>query len=76
MNTAGPAGLLVAWVFVAVTAICVMEGLSEMVVMWPVSNAMVEYVKVFVDKDLAIVVGLAYWSVKILIHAKCGQFLC
>lgn len=63
MNTAGPGGLLLAWAFVAVTSICVMEGISEMIVMWPVSNAMVEYVKAFVDRDLAIVMGLAYWWV-------------
>ena len=37
-----------------------MEGLAEMIVLWPVSNAMVEYVRVFVDRDLAIVVGLSY----------------
>ena len=64
MNIAGPGGLLVAWAFVSVTAICVLEGLSEMIIMWPVSNAMVEYVKAFVDRDLAIVVGLAYWFVR------------
>jgi amino acid permease len=64
MNIAGPGGLLAAWAFVSVTAICVMEGLSEMIIMWPVSNAMVEYVKAFVDRDLAIVVGLAYWFVR------------
>lgn len=45
----------------AITSICVMEGLAEMIVMWPVSNAMVEFVKVFVDRDLAIVVGISYW---------------
>jgi amino acid permease len=63
MNTAGPGGLLLAWAFVAITSICVMEGLSEMIVMWPVANAMVTYVRVFVDEDLAIVIGLAYWFV-------------
>jgi amino acid transporter len=63
MNTAGPGGLLIAWIFVAITSICVMEGVAEMVIMWPVSNAMVEYVKAFVDRDLAIVIGLAYWCV-------------
>ena len=63
MNIAGPAGLLVAWAYVALTSICVMEGLAELIVLWPVSNAMVEYVRVFVDRDLAIVVGISYWCV-------------
>lgn len=40
-----------------------MEGLSEMAVLWPVSNATVKYVKAFVDRDLAIVIRLAYWFV-------------
>ena len=71
MNTAGPGGLLIAWAFVSVTAICVMEGLSEMIIMWPVSNAMVEYVKAFVDRDLAIVVGLAYWFVQLPLNFSC-----
>jgi amino acid permease len=61
LHIAGPAGLLSAIVFVGVTAVCVMEGLSEMVVLWPVSNAMVEYVRAFVDEDLAPVVAIAYW---------------
>lgn len=61
LHIAGPAGLLSAIAFVGVTAVCVMEGLSEMVVLWPVSNAMVEYVRAFVDEDLATVVAIAYW---------------
>ena len=74
MTIAGPGGLLIAWAFVSVTAICVMEGLSEMIIMWPVSNAMVEYVKAFVDRDLAIVVGLAYWLVKLLLDFSTFRF--
>lgn len=62
VTTSGPAGFLTALAFVCLTTICVMESLAEFVVMWPVSNALVEYVKKFVDRDLAIVVGLAYWS--------------
>ena len=61
LRTAGPGGLLTAIAYVAITAICLMEGLSEMVVLWPVSNAMVEFVRVFVDQDLAFVIGIGYW---------------
>lgn len=68
LHTAGPAGLLTAIVFVGVTAICVMEGISEMIVLWPVSNAMVEYVRAFVDEDLALVVGIAYWCIPLSIQ--------
>ena len=61
LHTAGPGGLLTAIGFVGLTAICVMEGIGEMVVLWPVSNALVEYVQAFIDKDIAVVVGIAYW---------------
>jgi yeast amino acid transporter len=43
----------------------VMEGICEMTVLWPLPNAMVEFVRAFVDPDLAIVVGLSYWFVKL-----------
>jgi amino acid transporter len=60
---AGPGGTLIAYSVNGVVAICVMEGLCEMIVLWPISNAMIEFVRFFVDPDLAIVVGIAYWSV-------------
>lgn len=58
---AGPAGALTAFSAMGLVAIAVMEGLSEMIELWPVSNAMMEFVNQFVDPDLAVVVGIAYW---------------
>ena len=58
---AGPAGVLTAFAVVGVITISVMEGLSEMIELWPVSNAMMEFVSAFIDEDLATVVGIAYW---------------
>jgi yeast amino acid transporter len=63
LGIAGPGGTLIAYSVNGVVAICVMEGLCEMIVLWPISNAMIEFVRAFVDRDLAIVVGIAYWSV-------------
>ncbi|PMD22268.1 hypothetical protein NA56DRAFT_98136 [Hyaloscypha hepaticicola] len=57
----GPAGVLTAFAVVGIVAIAVMEGICEMIVLWPISNAMIEFVRTFVDRDLAIVVGIAYW---------------
>jgi amino acid transporter len=37
-----------------------MEGVSELVQCFPAPNAIVEYVKTFVDQDLGWVVGIAY----------------
>ncbi|KAK3175307.1 hypothetical protein OEA41_002554 [Lepraria neglecta] len=38
-----------------------MEGISEMIQMFPTPNALMEFVRAFVDPDLAWVVGVAYW---------------
>src|ERR1700759_5557599 len=63
LRSAGPAGLMTAIVYVGLNAIFVMEGLSELIVLFPVSNAMVEFVRTFVDEDLSLVIGLAYWQI-------------
>ena len=46
---------------VGVIATSVMECICELIVLWPIPNAMVEYVKTFVDEDLGIAVGVMYW---------------
>ena len=61
LEVAGPSGALLAFAVVGVTSICVMEGISEMIQMFPTPNAIMEFVRVFVDEDLAWVVGIAYW---------------
>ena len=61
LAVAGPAGVLLAFAILGLVTICSMEGLSEMIELWPVSNAMMEFVKTFIDEDLATVVGVAYW---------------
>ena len=63
LGIAGSGGALIAYAVNGLVAICVMEGLCEMIVHWPISNAMIEFVRAFVDRDLAIVVGIAYWCV-------------
>lgn len=61
LGIAGPGGVLLAFAIDGAIAIAVMEGLSEMIELWPISNAMMEFVYEFVDTDLAFVVGIAYW---------------
>jgi amino acid transporter len=61
LSVGGPGGVLIAWAINGAIAVAVMEGLSEMIELWPISNAMMEFVDKFVDKDLALVVGIAYW---------------
>ena len=64
LGVSGPAGALIATLAVGLIAIIVMEAICELINIWPISNAMVEYVRVFVDEDLAVAVGILYWSVK------------
>ena len=61
LEVAGPSGALLAFAIVGIVAICVMEGISEMIQMFPTPNALMEFVRAFVDADLAWVVGIAYW---------------
>lgn len=44
-------------------AIAVMDGLSEMVQIFPTVNPLVEFVDVFVDPALATCVAVSYWLV-------------
>jgi yeast amino acid transporter len=61
LEVAGPGGALIGLMLIGILAICVMECVSELVQLFPVPNAIVEYIKAFVDEDLAWCAGLAYW---------------
>lgn len=61
LKVAGPGGALLAFGAVGFVSICVMEATSELVQMFPAPNAIMEYVRAFVDPDLAWVIGIAYW---------------
>ncbi|KIX02515.1 uncharacterized protein Z518_08456 [Rhinocladiella mackenziei CBS 650.93] len=59
--TAGRGNLIIAVGIVGLTAIALMECLSEMSQLFPCVNPLVEYVHEFVDPELAICAGVAYW---------------
>ncbi|KAL1979980.1 hypothetical protein VTN96DRAFT_4845 [Rasamsonia emersonii] len=61
LEVAGPAGLLLSVGVIGIVAICVGESIAELAQQFPVYNAIVEYVRVFVDEELGWVVGVAYW---------------
>lgn len=61
LEIAGPGGVLLAYFIVGAIAVAVMEGVSEMIQLFPAPNAIVEYIRNFVDADLAFVVGISYW---------------
>jgi len=63
LGIAGPGGTLLAFGLVGLVSMFVMEGICEMIVLWPIPNAMVEFVRTFVDEDLAMAIGISYWQV-------------
>ncbi|CZR51483.1 uncharacterized protein PAC_01359 [Phialocephala subalpina] len=62
LRLAGPGGAILAFVLVGLGVISVMSGIAEMIDHWPISGALVEFVRSFVDKDLAVPIGIAYWG--------------
>ena len=61
LSLAGPWGGLLAIGIVGAVVVLVMRGITEMISYWPISNALVEFVSSFVDKDLGVLVGFGYW---------------
>lgn len=60
---AGPAGYLTALVVFGLISIAVLDGISEFTQLFPARNALPEYTRAFVDRDLGWVVGIAYWYI-------------
>lgn len=63
LRTAGPLALFLSFAVLTLLAWGVMQCITEMLSIWPVPGALVEFVRVFVDEDLALTVGVAYWLV-------------
>ncbi|GIC92813.1 uncharacterized protein Aud_009286 [Aspergillus udagawae] len=57
----GPGAVLISTTVMGLLAWMVMQCIGEMLTLWPISGALVEYVGAFVDEDLGIAVGIAYW---------------
>ena len=63
LRTAGPLAVFLSFTILTFLAWGVMQGITEMLSIWPVPGALMEFVRYFVDEDLALTVGAAYWSV-------------
>ncbi|KAF1945855.1 histidine permease [Clathrospora elynae] len=59
--TAGPAGALLAYVFVGTLVYSVMLSLGEMATYLPISGAFTQYAARFVDPSLGFAMGWIYW---------------
>ena len=61
LELSGPIGLILSVITIGIVTISVGECISEFAQQFPAPNAIVEYVRVFVDEDLSWVIGIAYW---------------
>ena len=61
LELGGPLVVLLAFLIVGALAIAVMQCITEMLCIWPVPGALPLYVGEFVDPELGLAVGVAYW---------------
>ncbi|EAU32726.1 conserved hypothetical protein [Aspergillus terreus NIH2624] len=65
LRIGGPAAVLISITLMGLLAWLVMQCIGEMLSLWPISNALVEFVSSWVDEDLGTAVGIAYWWIEI-----------
>ncbi|KAK3341964.1 putative proline-specific permease [Lasiosphaeria hispida] len=61
LELGGPLAVLLSFLIVGLLAWAVMQCITEMLCIWPIPGAMSVYVSEFVDAELGIAVGVAYW---------------
>jgi len=78
LRLGGPVAVLLSFALMGFLAWGVMQCIAEMLCIWPISGALSTYVSEFVDVELGIVVGVAYWftyaiSFAALVAATAGE---
>jgi amino acid transporter len=61
LGTGGQVGAILAFFFVGVLSWLVMQCITELLCIWPVPGALSVYVSTFVDEELGVAAGIAYW---------------
>ncbi|KAH3913113.1 hypothetical protein HBI56_087620 [Parastagonospora nodorum] len=61
LRLGGPLAVLMSFALLGTLAWGVMQCIAEMLCIWPISGALSAYVTEFVDVELGIAVGVAYW---------------
>ncbi|CEL10374.1 hypothetical protein ASPCAL13495 [Aspergillus calidoustus] len=61
LELAGPLAAVLAFSLVGLLCWAVMQCITEMLCIWPIPGAMSVFVSEFVDAELGIAVGIAYW---------------
>jgi amino acid transporter len=71
LRLAGPLAVLLAFALLGLLAWAVMQCVAEMLCIWPISGALTVFVSEFVDVELGIAVGVAYWYVLLMLLIIC-----
>lgn len=66
LEVGGPLGAFSAMCVIAVFTWSVMQCITVLLSIWPVPGALSVYVSTFVDEELGLAVGVAYWYVLVL----------
>ncbi|KAJ5784528.1 proline-specific permease [Penicillium pulvis] len=61
LELGGPLAVVLSYFLVGCLVWAVMQGITEMLCIWPIPGALSVYVSKFVDEELGIAVGIAYW---------------
>ncbi|KAL2788661.1 amino acid permease-domain-containing protein [Aspergillus keveii] len=61
LELAGPLAAVLAFFLVGLLCWAVMQCITEMICIWPIPGALSVFVSEFVDAELGIAVGIAYW---------------
>jgi amino acid transporter len=61
LRLGGPLAVLMSFALLGILAWGVMQCIAEMLCIWPISGALSSYVTEFVDVELGMAVGVAYW---------------
>lgn len=63
LEIGGPLAVPLSFLLVGMLAWSVMQCITEMLCIWPIPGAVWVFAREFVDEELGIAVGVAYWSV-------------
>lgn len=70
LELGGPLAVLLSFLLVGLLAWAVMQCITELLCIWPIPGALNVYVSEFVDVELGIATGIAYWSVRLRSHTR------
>ena len=76
LELGGPLAVVLAFSIVGFISWAVMQGVTELLCIWPIPGAFSVYVSEFVDDELGIVIGVAYWYSTCYTYSCCTQQAC